>query len=156
MKKSIIFIGVLLLIIAVFVAGCTSNSPASTATSSTITPIAHYKVGNSVSDAKQKLTIEKVTFQDAPTYMAATGYQMVVNYSIRNLQTDKTLSIYSGLSEFDSNGNSYHASYTTFNGDSILPGETRRGSDEVNVPKTASGFNIRYTLDDGTIAIYDV
>jgi len=32
MKKSIIFTGVLILIIAVFVAGCTSNSPASTTT----------------------------------------------------------------------------------------------------------------------------
>ncbi len=38
MKKSIIFTGVLLLIIAVFVAGCTSNSPASTATPVPTTP----------------------------------------------------------------------------------------------------------------------
>ncbi len=38
MKKSIIFTGVLLLIIAVFVAGCTSNSPASTTTPVPTTP----------------------------------------------------------------------------------------------------------------------
>lgn len=165
MSKGVFLLCGALIFMFVLIVGCSSDSSDSVVTSSnnqnpSTSPqnsqVSYYNIGNSVSDSQKKITIEQVTFQDAPTYMAATGYQMAINYSVKNLQTSSPLSLDGSFAIFDSNGNSYHASYTNFNSQDILPGEVRRGRDLVNVPKTATGFNIRYKLSDGRIVIFNV
>lgn len=204
-KHNYLTYGIIILAIVgiVFISGCTSDrtyeqpdkiesTPTQTQPETpTTTPpaepekpkVSTFKVGESASDGRLKITVNGVSFKDKITYSQTTeimgeeytssfdfkpkeNYQfLVLDITIENLQTDKTSSI-SSLLFFkisDADGYSYDYSLGTAyldrkweDGD-ILPGMKKRGSVAFEVPKNPVGLKFAFQFDiAGQTAVFEL
>ena len=199
MKLSYIPLLAILLIAVVFISGCTSDrtyeQPTKIESTPTQTPsetpptqpekpkVQTFKVGESASDGRLKITVDGVSFKDKITYSQTTEivgeeytssfdfkpkerYQfLILDITIENLQTDKT-SLISSLLFFkvsDADGYSYDYSLGTAyldrkweDGD-ILPGMKKRGSVAFEVPKNPVGLKFAFQFDiAGQTAVFEL
>lgn len=203
MKSNYLTLLAILLISVVLISGCTSDrtyeqpkkidsTPTQTPseTPSTTPPtqpekpkVSTFKVGESASDGRLKITVNGVSFKDKTTYSQTTeiggkeytssfdfkpkeNYQfLILDITIENLQADKTSSISSLLffKVSDANGYSYDYSLGTAyldrkweDGD-ILPGMKKRGSVAFEVPKNPVGLKFAFQFDiAGQTAVFEL
>lgn len=161
-----------------------SETPATTPQTQPEKPkVSTFKVGESASDSRLKITVNNVSFKDKITYSQTTevmgeeytssfdfkpkeNYQfLVLDITIENLQTDKTSSISSLLffKVSDADGYSYdYSSGTAYldrkweDGD-ILPEMKKRGSVAFEVPNNPVGLKFAFIFDiAGQTAVFEL
>ena len=142
-----------------------------------------FKIGESASDARLKVTANSFSFKDKITYTQSTSlggeeykssfdlnpkenYQfLIIDLTIENLQTDKTSTISSLLffDVSDAEGYSYDYSLGTayldrkFEDGDLLPGMKKRGSVAFEVPKNPLGLKFVFKFDlAGQTAIFEL
>ena len=143
-----------------------------------------FKVGESASDGRLKVTLNSFSFKDKITYTQSMNlggeeykssfdfnpkenYQfLIIDLTVENLQTDKTATLVPIFSAevSDADGYSYDYSLGTayldrkLDGGDLLPGMKRRGNMAFEVPKNPSGlkFTFQFDLVGGQTAVFDL
>ena len=142
-----------------------------------------FKVGESATDGRLKVTVNGFSFKDKITYTQSTSlggeeykssfdlnpkdnYQfLIVDLTVENLQTDKTSTISSLLffDVSDTEGYSYDYSLGTayldrkFEDGDLLPSMKKRGSVAFEVPKNPVGLKFVFKFDvAGQTAIFEL
>lgn len=206
MKNKDYFVCLSLLFFVIFIiSGCTSDkpyeqpskiestltqTPSETTTNSPTPPtepekpkVEIFKIGESASDNRLKVTVNSFSFKDKITFSSSTNiggqdydssldfkpkedYQfLILDLSIENLQTDKTSSI-SSIIQFkvsDAEGYNYDYSINTvyleksFEDGDILPNMKKRGNIAFEVPKNPVDLKFAFLFDiAGQTAIFDI
>lgn len=165
-----------------------SESPPETPVEKPIEPekpkVVTFKVGESASDSRLKVTLNSFSFKDKITYTQSMNiggeeykssfdfnpkenYQfLIIDLTVENLQTDKTATLVPIFTAevSDADGYSYDYSLGTayldkkLDGGDLLPGMKRRGSMAFEIPQNPSGlkFAFQFDLVGGQTAVFDV
>lgn len=193
-----------ILVLLIFISACTADRPyeqpqkieTKTVESQPETPakittptqpekpkVQTFKIGESASDGRLKVTANSFSFKDKITYTQSTSlggeeykssfdlnpkenYQfLIIDLTVENLQTDKTSTISSLLffDVSDADGYSYDYSLGTayldrkFEDGDLLPGMKKRGSVAFEVPKNPVGLKFVFKFDVvGQTAIFEL
>ncbi|MBI2659301.1 DUF4352 domain-containing protein [Candidatus Woesearchaeota archaeon] len=146
--------------------------------------IVTFKVGESASDGRLKITLNSFSFNDKITYTQSMNlggeeykssldfnpkesYQfLIIDITVENLQSDKTTTLVpifsAGVS--DAAGYSYDYSLGTayldkkLDGGDLLPGMKRRGNMAFEIPQNTSGlkFTFQFDLVNSQTAVFDI
>ncbi|MCX5799087.1 MAG: DUF4352 domain-containing protein [Proteobacteria bacterium] len=122
-----------------------------------------FSVGESASDRDTKFTIKSFNFKDEiDSRDADKGYHfLIIDVTVENLQKDKISSLWVPYSINDADGYTYNSLYfggleKSFDGQNILPGETRRGNLLFSIPINSKGLKLKYNFGQGQIAVFNL
>lgn len=169
MKKFILFILICAIFLSiVIVTGCTTNQKASTNSTSLTTPktkiipFQTFRLGDSVTNDKVRITVNSVQYGDRKDFFDFNYNEYTVDITFVNNDTTEIayISPYSSFSVMDVDGFEYKVEgypiiekqLSTDATLQILPGETRRGNIFFKIPKTSKHLLLKYNFGEGQIA----
>jgi hypothetical protein len=169
MKKFILFILICAIFLSiVIVTGCTTNQKATTNSTSLTTPktkiipFQTFRLGDSVTNDKVRITVNSVQYGDRKDFFDFNYNEYTVDITFVNNDTTEIayISPYSSFSVVDADGFEYKVEgypiiekqLSTDATLQILPGETRRGNIFFKIPKTSKHLLLKYNFGEGQIA----